>query len=77
MADTDATRDPDYADPTLTVELDLREATWGHLRAFLRLADLSGITDDSPVAPALNHHDEMYGIRVPVDPLALTHGGGR
>lgn len=73
MAENDATRP---ADPTLTIELDLlSDATWGHLRAFVRMADISGVTDDSPLAAALNVHDEVTGLRVAVDPRALTHGG--
>ena len=70
MATSDATEPA-----RLTVTLDLRDATWGELRAFVRMAEISGVEDTAALFKAVDRQGQPFGITAAVDPLALTHGG--
>lgn len=70
MATSDATEPA-----RLTVTLDLRDATWGELRAFVRMAEISGVQDSAALFKAVDSLGEPSGITVALDPRALTHGG--
>lgn len=67
----------DSTQPTplaLLLTADLTYLSWGELRAFVRMADLTGIPDDAPVELDLNDHDEIVGIAAHIDPRILNGG---
>ena len=58
----------------LRLTLDFEGMTWGDLRAFVRMGDISGVPDQAPVEVDTSDNYDPIGLATRVDPRSLTHG---